>query len=77
MISKGVFLAQMQVLMQAYNHGLPETSIETYYQFLTDAFDDEGFKRITGLIIRDNKRFPTIADFMEAQREAAPWYCRW
>ncbi len=76
MISKGVFLAQMQVLMQAYNHSLPEASLETYYTFLSKEFDDDLFRQAVKAIVLSSRRFPAISDFMESKKGSnAPWYC--
>ncbi len=76
MISRPVFLEQIETLMAAFNYGLPEKSVAAYYDFLKSEFDDEGFRDVTEQIIKSNKRFPTVADFMEVKRAGQkPWYC--
>lgn len=68
MISKSVFLQEIDTLVAAFNYTLPEQTIETYYRFLSPEFDDEGFQRAVACIVQDKKRFPAIADFLETRR---------
>lgn len=77
MISKDVFLHEMETLTAAFNYTLPERSIETYYSVLTTEFDDPDFQSTVSEIVRHNKRFPVVADFLEVKRAGdIPWYCR-
>lgn len=77
MISKSVFLQEIDTLMAAFNFAVPEKTIETYYSFLSPEFDDEGFQRAATCVVKYNKRFPTIADLLDVKQAAnKPWYCR-
>lgn len=77
MLSKRSFLQGIETLTAAFNYNLPGRSAEVYFANLAQEFDDAGFERAVQEIIRTNRRFPTVAEFLEIKRGAnVPWYCR-
>ena len=74
MISKKVFLQNIELLMAAFNYTLPDKSVEVYYNQLKDECDDAKFERVVKDIIRHNKKFPLIADFVSDF--TPPWFGR-
>lgn len=67
MISKKIFLEQIEKLQTAFDEEVSESRFRVYYDTLSSDFTDKDFLEQVNVVLRNNFKFPAIAAFYRGE----------
>lgn len=68
MLNINDFKKNMEILESAFGYDMPDKRVEIYYKTLSPMFTGDRFAVVVNDLMMTCRRFPSIADFMEAKQ---------